>query len=133
MNISIVVTQEDHYKYSQEICETIESSALLRGTGIAKRTPEYIQKKMENQKLDSENFIYGEPNELNHVRFIRNTIYEALLRKEHEEQEHLTMQQTLLSLTSTTHGKSGQQVNSTIRVECIPHVNAETKENTDKE
>ena len=47
MNISIVVTQEEHYKYAQEICDTIESSALLRGTGIAKRTPEYIQKKME--------------------------------------------------------------------------------------
>jgi len=49
MNISIVVTQEEHYKYSQEICETIESSALLRGTGIAKRTPAYIQKKMEQK------------------------------------------------------------------------------------
>lgn len=49
MNISIVITQEEHYKYSQEICETIESSALLRGTGIAKRTPAYIQKKMENK------------------------------------------------------------------------------------
>jgi len=47
MNISIVVTQEEHYKYAQEICDTIESSALLRGTGIAKRTPEYIIKKME--------------------------------------------------------------------------------------
>ena len=49
MNISIIITQEEHYKYSQEICETIELSALLRGTGIAKRTPEYIQKKMENK------------------------------------------------------------------------------------
>jgi hypothetical protein len=49
MNISIVVTQEEHYKYSREICETIELSALLRGTGIAKRTPAYIQKKMENK------------------------------------------------------------------------------------
>ena len=47
MNISIVTTQEEHYKYAAEICETIELSALLRGTGIAKRTPEYIQKKME--------------------------------------------------------------------------------------
>ncbi|MEC5166687.1 N-acetylglutamate synthase-like GNAT family acetyltransferase [Flavobacterium sp. PL11] len=47
MNISIIVTQEEHYKYSQEICDTIELSALLRGTGIAKRTPDYIQKKME--------------------------------------------------------------------------------------
>jgi ribonucleotide reductase alpha subunit len=45
MKISIVVTQEEHFKFAQEICDTIESSALLRGTGIAKRTPEYIQKK----------------------------------------------------------------------------------------
>jgi len=48
MKISIVVTQEEHFKFAQEICDTIESSALLRGTGIAKRTPEYIQKKMAN-------------------------------------------------------------------------------------
>lgn len=49
MNISIVTAQEEHYKYAQEICDTIELSALLRGTGIAKRTPEYIQKKMETK------------------------------------------------------------------------------------
>lgn len=49
MNISIVIAQEEHFKYAQEICDTIESSALLRGTGIAKRTPEYIQKKMANK------------------------------------------------------------------------------------
>ena len=49
MNIKIVVTQEEHYKFAAEICETIETSAKLRGTGIAKRTPDYIQKKMENQ------------------------------------------------------------------------------------
>jgi N-acetylglutamate synthase-like GNAT family acetyltransferase len=49
MNISIIIAQEDHFKYAQIICDTIESSALMRGTGIAKRTPEYIQKKMENK------------------------------------------------------------------------------------
>ena len=49
MNISIIIAQEEHFKYAQVICDTIESSALLRGTGIAKRTPEYIQKKMENK------------------------------------------------------------------------------------
>jgi hypothetical protein len=48
MNISIEITKEKHYCYSQEICDTIEKSAQLRGTGIAKRTPEYIQKKMES-------------------------------------------------------------------------------------
>jgi hypothetical protein len=33
----------------QEICETIELSALLRGTG-AKRTPEYIQKNGDSRR-----------------------------------------------------------------------------------
>jgi N-acetylglutamate synthase-like GNAT family acetyltransferase len=60
MNISIIIAQKEHYKYAQIICDTIESSALLRGTGIAKRTPEYILKKMENQDaviaLDNGNF-----------------------------------------------------------------------------
>lgn len=60
MNISIVTAQEEHYKYAQEICDTIELSALLRGTGIAKRTPEYIQKKMETKDaviaLENDNF-----------------------------------------------------------------------------
>ncbi|MGO4819117.1 GNAT family N-acetyltransferase [Flavobacterium sp. W22_SRS_FP1] len=49
MNISIIIAQEEHFKYAQIICDTIESSALMRGTGIAKRTPEYIQKKMEKK------------------------------------------------------------------------------------
>ena len=61
MNISIEITQEKHYCYSQEICNTIEKSAQLRGTGIAKRTFEYIQKKMESGDamiaLDNEKFV----------------------------------------------------------------------------
>jgi len=48
MNVSINIAQEEHYKFAQEICDTMEISALLRGTGIAKRSPEYIQKKMQN-------------------------------------------------------------------------------------
>ncbi len=54
-------------------------------------------RRMRKQKLDSENFEYGERNELNHVRYIRSTIYEALVRKEQEEKERLSMQNTLLS------------------------------------
>jgi ribosomal protein S18 acetylase RimI-like enzyme len=49
MNISIVIAQEEHFKYAEIICDTIESSVLLRGTGIAKRTPDYILKKIENK------------------------------------------------------------------------------------
>ncbi|TRX21634.1 GNAT family N-acetyltransferase [Flavobacterium franklandianum] len=48
MRISVVIAQEEHFKYAQEICDTIENSALLRGTGIAKRTPDYIKKKIAN-------------------------------------------------------------------------------------
>ena len=47
MNVSIVIAHEGHYIFAEEICETMYASALQRGTGIAKRTPEYIMKKME--------------------------------------------------------------------------------------
>lgn len=49
MNVSIVIAHEGHYIFAEEICETMYASALQRGTGIAKRTPEYIMKKMENR------------------------------------------------------------------------------------
>jgi hypothetical protein len=35
-----------HAKYAAQICEMIESAAKLRGTGIAKRDPAYIEQKM---------------------------------------------------------------------------------------
>jgi hypothetical protein len=46
MSISIVIAKEEHFKYAHD---TIEQSALMRGNGIAKRTPEYIPKKMESK------------------------------------------------------------------------------------
>lgn len=49
MNISITMAQQEHYTFAQEICDTMELSAIQRGTGIAKRSPEYIVKKMENR------------------------------------------------------------------------------------
>jgi hypothetical protein len=48
MNISIIIAQAEHFKYAQEICDTIELSALLRGTGIAKNSRIH-PKKMENK------------------------------------------------------------------------------------
>lgn len=60
MEVSICIAQKDHYAYAEEICNTIYASALQRGTGIAKRTPEYIHKKMDNQEaviaLEGEKF-----------------------------------------------------------------------------
>jgi len=46
--MDIVIANESHFKYARIICDTIAESAKVRGTGIAKRTPEYIHKKLEN-------------------------------------------------------------------------------------
>ena len=46
MNISVLVANESHTKYAQAICDEIALSAKERGTGIAKRTPEYVSEKM---------------------------------------------------------------------------------------
>lgn len=50
MNIDVVVAHESHFKYAQEICDEVFVSAKERGTGIAKRTPEYIIGKMQAGK-----------------------------------------------------------------------------------
>ncbi|WP_029035955.1 GNAT family N-acetyltransferase [Salinimicrobium xinjiangense] len=46
--MKIVIANNSHAKYAEIICDTIEESARVRGTGIARRTPEYILTKMEN-------------------------------------------------------------------------------------
>ncbi|UZH55601.1 GNAT family N-acetyltransferase [Salinimicrobium tongyeongense] len=46
--MKIVIANASHEKYAQVICDTIEESAKIRGTGIARRTPEYILTKMQN-------------------------------------------------------------------------------------
>ncbi len=46
--MEIIIANESHFKYAQIICDTIAESAKVRGTGIAKRTPEYICKKLSN-------------------------------------------------------------------------------------
>lgn len=46
MKVSVIIAHSEHFKFAQEICDTIAASALLRGTGIAKRTPDYIVEKI---------------------------------------------------------------------------------------
>lgn len=48
--ISIRVATSDHIKYVQVVLDTIEAAAKVRGTGIAKRTPEYLEQKMKEGK-----------------------------------------------------------------------------------
>ncbi|WP_268224136.1 GNAT family N-acetyltransferase [Sinomicrobium oceani] len=45
--MDIVIADKSHIKFASLICDTIEESAKVRGTGIAKRTPEYIISKIE--------------------------------------------------------------------------------------
>lgn len=46
----IVVANEQHEIFAETICNEMENSAKARGTGIAKRTPEYISRKMQEGK-----------------------------------------------------------------------------------
>ena len=46
--MKITVASLKHIKYCEIISETISSSAKVRGTGIALRSPDYIRKKIEN-------------------------------------------------------------------------------------
>jgi hypothetical protein len=46
----IVIADHTHQDFAQIICDEMESSAKARGTGIAKRSPEYIQEKMREGK-----------------------------------------------------------------------------------
>jgi hypothetical protein len=59
-NIEIMVANEGHLKYIDTILETISVAAAKRGTGIAKRSPEYIKNKMMEGKaiiaLDGDDF-----------------------------------------------------------------------------
>ena len=46
--MEIVIASSKHIEYAKIISETIDKSAQERGTGIAKRTPEYIETKIKN-------------------------------------------------------------------------------------
>ena len=76
--MDIVIANESHFKYAHAICDTIAESAKVRGTGIAKRTPEYIRKRLQNGNaviaLDGNNFagfcyieVWG------HEKFVANS------------------------------------------------------------
>ncbi|HDZ15215.1 hypothetical protein LCGC14_1160110 [marine sediment metagenome] len=76
--MDIIIANETHFKYANDICETIAESAKVRGTGIAKRTPEYIQKRLQNGNaiiaLDGDKFagfcyieVWG------HEKFVANS------------------------------------------------------------
>ena len=46
----VSVADASHVKYAEEICELMADSAAKRGTGIARRSPDYLQMKMNEGK-----------------------------------------------------------------------------------
>ena len=46
----VLVAVEEHVSYAEQICALIENAAKQRGTGIAKRKPEYIRQKISDGK-----------------------------------------------------------------------------------
>ncbi|GHT39797.1 N-acetyltransferase [Bacteroidia bacterium] len=48
--VEVEIANENHIQYVPVILKTIEDAAKVRGTGIAKRTPEYVEQKMREGK-----------------------------------------------------------------------------------
>jgi hypothetical protein len=46
--MNIIITDKSHTIHAHTICQAIEAAAQVRGTGIAKRSPEYIISKIQN-------------------------------------------------------------------------------------
>ena len=59
----VQIADSNHISFTQELCHLYEESAKKRGTGIAKRDPEYIKEKILQEKaiiaLTSTNKIAG--------------------------------------------------------------------------
>jgi hypothetical protein len=50
LKFKIMIADASHQDFAQIICDEMESSAKARGTGIAKRSPDYIREKMRQGK-----------------------------------------------------------------------------------
>ncbi|MDC8005833.1 GNAT family N-acetyltransferase [Aureisphaera galaxeae] len=76
--MDIIIADISHAKYAEIICKTIEEAANVRGTGIAKRHPEYIIKRMENGNaviaLDGDAFVgFCYIEKWDHGKFVANS------------------------------------------------------------
>ncbi len=76
--MQILIADKSHSIYAPLISDTIADSASIRGTGIAKRTPEYIISKMEKGNaviaLDGENFVgFCYIESWSHGKFVANS------------------------------------------------------------
>ncbi len=76
--MTIRVASEQDVKYAEDICQLIYESALQRGTGIAKRSAEYIASKLRQGKavvaLDGDKLIgFSYIESWGHDKFVANS------------------------------------------------------------
>ncbi|MGB4445626.1 MAG: GNAT family N-acetyltransferase [Dysgonamonadaceae bacterium] len=78
MNVKIQVANSSHEKYAQQICDLMYESAQARGTGIAKRSPEYVAEKINAGKaviaLDGDQLVgFSYIESWGHDKFVANS------------------------------------------------------------
>lgn len=78
MNVEIHIANSSYVGYAEEICELIYVSAQARGTGIAKRSPEYVAEKIRSGKavvaLDGDKLVgFSYIETFSHKRFVANS------------------------------------------------------------
>lgn len=76
--MNIIIADKSHTVFADMICKTIEDSANVRGTGIARRTPEYIIQRIENGNaviaLDGNKFVgFCYIEKWDHGKFVANS------------------------------------------------------------
>ena len=77
-NITVEIASEKHIPYVGEILSTIEAATKVRGTGIAKRRPEYVEQKIREGKaiiaMDGDNFVgFCYIESWDHEKFVANS------------------------------------------------------------
>lgn len=78
MNVEIHIADSKYISYAQEICDLIYESAQARGTGIAKRSAEYVAEKISSGKaviaLDDDKLVgFSYIETFSHNRFVANS------------------------------------------------------------
>ena len=76
--ITVEVASQKHIKYVSEILKTIEDATKVRGTGIARRKPEYIEQKINEGKaiiaMDGDKFVgFCYIESWDHEKFVANS------------------------------------------------------------
>ncbi len=50
LSFNVIIATDEHLHFAEQICSEMEQSAKARGTGIAKRSPEYVKQKIAEGK-----------------------------------------------------------------------------------